>query len=71
MNKKDQDFKYRTEVFWSNEDKGYIALIHDLPGCSAWGETKEEALREVQAASKAWIKAATKADRVIPDSIEV
>ncbi|MCX6089136.1 MAG: type II toxin-antitoxin system HicB family antitoxin [Candidatus Atribacteria bacterium] len=30
----------------------------DLKGCSAFGHTLEEALREVQIAKKAWIEAA-------------
>jgi predicted RNase H-like HicB family nuclease len=29
--------KYLVEVFWSEEDQGYIAIVPDLPGCSAWG----------------------------------
>jgi predicted HicB family RNase H-like nuclease len=35
--------KYPIEVFWSDEDKGYIATFPDLPGCSAWGTTEAEA----------------------------
>ena len=61
-----QKFKYPIEVFWSDEDEGFIALIPDLPGCSAWGETEAEALLEAQDAAKAWIKAAKKAERAIP-----
>jgi len=29
--------KYPIEVFWSDEDEGFIAVVPDLPGCSAWG----------------------------------
>ncbi len=58
--------KYPIEVFWSEEDEGYIATMPDLPGCSAFGETEEEALHEVQEASQAWLKAAKKAKREIP-----
>ena len=32
--------KYPIEVFWSDEDEGYIAVVPDLPGCSAWGKTE-------------------------------
>ena len=35
---------YLLEVFWSNEDEGFIAIAPDLPGCSAWGATEAEAL---------------------------
>jgi transcriptional repressor NrdR len=39
--------KYRIEIFWSDEDGGYIANVPDLRYCSAFGESYEEALREV------------------------
>ena len=29
--------KYPAHVFWSDEDKGYMAIAPDLPGCSAFG----------------------------------
>ena len=61
-----QKFKYSIEIFWSDEDEGFIALVPDLAGCSAWGETEAEALLEAQDATKAWIKAAKKIDRTIP-----
>ena len=38
--------KYLVEVFWSDEDDGYTAVVPDLPGCSAFGRTPEEAVRE-------------------------
>lgn len=59
-------FKYPIEVIWSDEDESYIAIIPDLPGCSAWGKTEIEALQEAQGASKAWIRAAKKMKRPIP-----
>lgn len=51
---------YRINIFFSEEDGGYIADIPDLEVCSAFGETPEEALREVQRARALWIKAAAK-----------
>jgi hypothetical protein len=29
------------EVFWSDDDEGYIAVVPDLPGCSGFGKTPE------------------------------
>jgi antitoxin HicB len=58
--------KYPLEVFWSEEDEGYIAIVPDLPGCSAWGETEEQAVHEIQDAIKAWILAAQAGGRLIP-----
>src|SRR4030043_449523 len=57
---------YPIKVFYSEEDKGFIAVISDLPGCSAFGETEEEALREVKIAQELWIKTAKKEGRKIP-----
>ena len=33
--------RYLVEVFWSDEDDGYNAVVPDLPGCSAFGRTPE------------------------------
>src|SRR5438105_1129437 len=60
-------FKYPIEVFWSDEDEGYIATVPDLPGCSAWGTTEEEAVREVHNAAHVWLKVAVKMKREIPE----
>jgi len=41
---------YSFTVRWSDEDEGYIALCPEFPGVSAWGETADDAIREVQVA---------------------
>jgi len=57
---------YHINIFYSEEDGGYIADIPDLACCSAFGATPEEALAEVKVARDAWIEAARAADRPIP-----
>jgi predicted RNase H-like HicB family nuclease len=57
----------RINIFYSNEDAGYIADIPDLKYCSAFGETPELALQEVQIAKTAWLEAATTAGKPIPE----
>jgi len=57
---------YTLEVFWSEEDKGFIAFVHELEGCSAWGETRDEAFREVETAIELWVGAAKDMGRPIP-----
>ncbi len=44
---------YHVNVFYSDEDGGYIADIPDLEFCSAFGETASEALEEVEKAKSA------------------
>ena len=57
---------YHINIFYSQEDGGYIADIPDLEACSAFGSSPEEALREVQAAKAAWIEAARAEGKPIP-----
>ena len=59
-------YKYAIEIFYSEEDKGYIAVVPELPGCSAFGETEEEALEEVKIAMELWLDTAKKEGKVVP-----
>ncbi len=63
--------RYPAQVFWSEEDGGYIALAPDLPGCSAFGVTQDEALTELREAAKAWIAAQSAAGNPIPAPSEL
>ena len=57
---------YHINIFFSEEDGGYIADIPDLDSCSAFGATDEEAFLEVKLAKEAWIEAARQAGKPIP-----
>jgi predicted RNase H-like HicB family nuclease len=59
--------KYRIEIFWSDEDGGYIANVPDLRYCSAFGETYEEALREVLVAMELHLDTLRELGRPIPE----
>jgi len=58
--------KYAIEIFYSEEDEGYIALVPELAGCSAFGETEGAALKEVMTAVELWLETAEKEGREIP-----
>ncbi len=58
--------KYPFEVFYSEEDGGYIVIVPDIPGCSAFGETEEEALREARMAVQSCIEALKAEGRPVP-----
>ena len=58
--------KYHINVFYSVEDKAYIADVPDLKYCSAHGRTPQEALREVLIAVEAWIAAAKEHGKRVP-----
>lgn len=53
-------------LFYSKKDNGFITVISDLPGCAAFGETEEEAIKEARIAQELWIKTARKQGRKIP-----
>ena len=57
---------YHINIFYSDEDGGYIADIPDLNACSAFGKTPEEALAQVKVAKEAWIAAAREAGKPVP-----
>lgn len=48
--------KYSLNIFWSDEDEGYIATCPEFPGLSAFGETPEEAMAEAQTALQLFIE---------------
>lgn len=57
---------YHINIFYSEEDEGYIADIPDLMHCSAFGSTPEEALSEALVAKRAWLDAAKAEGKSIP-----
>jgi predicted RNase H-like HicB family nuclease len=58
---------YHINIFYSDEDGGYIADIPDLEFCSAFGATPEEALAEVKKARDLWIETARAENRTVPE----
>ncbi|MCD6272267.1 MAG: type II toxin-antitoxin system HicB family antitoxin [Deltaproteobacteria bacterium] len=58
--------KYEIIIFWSDEDKSYIADVPELPGCMADGETYQEVLSNAEIIINEWIETAKELDREIP-----
>jgi len=50
-----------------NEDGSFFAEIEELPGCMSEGDTKEEALKMIEDAKKAWLIVALKREINIPE----
>ena len=57
---------YHINIFWSDDDEGYIADIPDLQYCTAFGETPERALAELRIARALWIEAALDGGNPVP-----
>ena len=59
-------FKYEIIIYWSEDDKSYIAEVPELPGCASDGDTQLEALQNVQRIIEEWIETAQSLGRPIP-----
>ena len=44
--------KYEVVIYWSSEDKAFVAEVPELPGCVADGKTYAQALRNVEQAQE-------------------
>ena len=60
-------YKYAIEIFFSEDDEGYVALVPEIPCCSAFGETEKQALQEVKIALELWMETARAEGREIPE----
>ena len=59
--------QYAVSIRWSDEDRGFIASVAQLPGLTAFGETREQALSELETASEAYLESLTHSGRSIPE----
>lgn len=59
--------KYEVVIYWSEEDKAFIAEVPELPGCAADGATYQEALVNVETIVQEWIETARELGRQIPE----
>ena len=57
------------QLFFSEEDKQYIADIPDLRGCSASGETPVEAVREALIGKQLWLDSRREYGEPIPEPL--
>jgi predicted RNase H-like HicB family nuclease len=58
---------YHINVFWNEEDGCSVADIPDLRYCSAFGDTPEEAVAEVEKAKEGWLSTAREHGKPIPE----
>lgn len=59
--------KYELVIYWSEEDKAFIAEVPELPGCAADGETYKEAVENVEVVIQEWLETAKELGRPIPE----
>lgn len=59
-------------VLVSDEETGQIhAEIAEFPGCFAMGDSREEALRNLEEAARSWIEASLKLNHKIPEPDDI
>ena len=58
--------KYEVIIYWSAEDKAFIAEVPELPGYATDGPTRESALRNADRVIQEWIETAKSLGRPIP-----
>lgn len=61
-----KDLRYAMNLVWSREDGGYIATIPELRGVSAFGETVEDAVREMGRVARSVVEAMRESGELIP-----
>ena len=58
--------RYEVVIWWSKEDRVYVAEAPELPGCMAHGKSQAEALEQINEAIQLWIDTAREFGREIP-----
>jgi predicted RNase H-like HicB family nuclease len=59
--------KYEVILYWSDEDKAFIAEVPELAGCAADGASRQEALANVEIVIAEWIETARELHRSVPE----
>jgi len=59
--------KYEIIIFWSNDDGVFVAEVPELPGCTAHGDTHQQALENCNEAMDLWVDTAREFGRPIPE----
>jgi predicted RNase H-like HicB family nuclease len=58
---------YEIILYWSAEDRVFVAEVPELPGCLAHGDTQEAALANVKQAMQLWLDTAREFGDPIPE----
>ena len=59
--------KYEVIIYWSDDDKAFVAEVPELAGCMADGSTYQEALANAEIVIDEWLETARELGRAIPE----
>ncbi len=62
-------FKYRVDIFWSEEDGAYVVRVPELPGCSTHGSTFEEAAKNAEVVIALYVESLRDRNLPIPSPL--
>ena len=57
---------YEIIIYWSEDDKSFLAKVPELPGCMADGATQEDTLKNIKVIMEQWLETAKSLGRQIP-----
>jgi len=59
--------RYELILYWSDVDQAFIVEVPELPGCTADGETYQEAVQNAEVVIQEWVETARELGRPIPE----
>lgn len=63
--------EYSVLIKYDNNDKVYTASVLELRGCTAFGKTQEEAIKEINIAMELWLDVAKEEGITIPEPMQI
>ncbi|HQU42504.1 MAG TPA: type II toxin-antitoxin system HicB family antitoxin [Pirellulales bacterium] len=60
------DVRYEIIIYWSEQDRAFIAEAPELPGCAADGPSYREAIAAIEVVIAEWLETAKELGRPIP-----
>ena len=58
--------RYEIILYWSQQDRAFVAEVPELPGCAADGASYQEALASAEIIIQEWIETAKELGRSVP-----
>lgn len=63
----ESETRYEVILYWSEDDRAFLAVVPELAGCAADGSSYQEALANVEAVMAEWLETARELGRPIPE----
>ena len=58
--------RYEMIIWWRDEDEAFVVEVPELPGCTAHGDTRADAIDNAEEAVAFWLKTAKEDGASIP-----